>query len=128
MTQVGSLIDRHRAITLGAADQYTPWMDVGESLSGIVVFCIQFNGSWNGTIRFDGAVKQKTAAGVVTFIDDPIAATNLLNGTTVASTTTGGTTTTELWRVDAAGLDGVRAYVSIYAAGSCTVIPSWVRG
>ena len=128
MTLVGTEINRFKPITLGAADQYTSWVDPGTSRAGIVVFCVQFDGSWNATLRFDGAVKQEAAAGTISYISDPIAAVNLLNGTTVASTTTGSTDTTELWRVDASGLDGVRAYVSAYTAGSCTVIASWVQG
>ena len=128
MTVVGTEINRFKAITLGAADQFTSWVDPGTAKAGIVVFAIQFDGSWNATLRFDGAVKQITAAGVVSYIADPVAAVNLLNGTTVASTTTGGASTTELWRVDASGLDGVRCYVSAYTGGSCTVIPSWVQG
>ena len=128
MAVVGTEINRNKAITLGAADQFTHYVDPGVARAGIVVFAIEFNGSWNGTIRFDGAVRQIAASGTVTYVADPIAATNLLNGTTVASTTVGSATTTELWRVDAAALDGVRCYCSVYAAGSCTVTPTWAQG
>ena len=126
---MGTEINRFRPVTLGAVDQFTHWVDVGTAKAGIVVFALQFSGTWNATVTFQGAVKQAAVGtDTVTYISDPIAATNLVNGTTVASTTTGTASETELWRVDAAGLDGVRCYITVYVAGSVTVIPSWVQG
>lgn len=122
MPQVGININRGEPITLDALDEFTPWADVTPHEAGLVTILLQFSGTWNGTVRFDGGVK---VSGTV--VADPIQATNLNTGT-AATTSTGGASVTEIWRVDASALDGVRVYVSAFVAGSVNVTYNWARG
>jgi hypothetical protein len=121
MAQVGLRAEFGIPQTIDAADEISPFVDPGSS-AGLVVFTIVFNGTWNGTLTFQGGVKVNGTMGW-----DPILATNLVSGAT-ATTTVGATTTTERWRIDATGLDGVRVYGTTVTGGSCTVTPTWAMG
>ena len=113
MAVVGTHITIGKPITLGAADEFTPVAEVAGG-PGLVDVCIQFDGSWSGTLRFDRAFKVDG-----TWVYDPILATNLISAAT-ATSTTGGASATETWRVDASG-GGIRVYASVYAAGEADV-------
>ena len=113
MAVVGTHVTLGESITLNAADQFTPPVDIGAG-AGLVQIAIEFDGSWNGTLTFQGGVKIDG-----TYVWDSLLATDLVDAST-GTTTTGGTTTTEIHRVDASGL-AVRVYATTVTAGVAEV-------
>jgi len=122
MAVVGNRITFGKAVTLSAQGEFTQWVSPGDA-SGLVVMTLEFDGDWNATVRFDGGTKQEAAAddnkggAALSFVADPITGTNL-NGVGTATSTAGGASTTEMWRFDVAALDGMRAFISAWTAGT----------
>ena len=121
VVQIGLRTESGIPQTLDATDEHTPLADTGAG-AGLINYTLVFNGSWNGTLQFEGGTK---ISGTLNW--DPIQATNLNSGA-VATTTAGGTTTKEIWRIDSSGLDGVRVYATSVVGGTVTVTPTWTMG
>jgi len=113
MAVIGNYLKIGQSVALDAADEFTHVAEVAGG-AGLVDVCLEFDGSWSGTVRFDRAIKVDGA-----WVYDPITATNL-NGGTEATTSTGGTSAVENWRVDASG-GGIRIYAVSVAAGGVEV-------
>jgi len=110
------------AYTLDAAEEATPWFDAGTS-AGIALITLEFSGTWNGTVTFEGSVVSDGAY----LADDPVTATNI-NGGTTATTSTGGASAVEHWRVDLAGGLAVAVEATTLSAGSVDVTVHMARG
>jgi hypothetical protein len=108
-------------LTITAADDATPPCNSGD-LAALAVITLEFDGSWSGTLTFEGGTLVSGA-----WVWNAIQATNLNDGT-AATTTAGSASTTEQWRVDLAGDLAVRVYGTTVTAGTVDITFHVTRG
>ena len=113
MAVVGTHVTLGESITLSASDQFTPLVDIGVG-AGLIQIAIEFNGTWSGTLTFQGGVKIDG-----TYVWDSLLVTDLVDAST-GTTTTGTAANTEIHRVDASGL-AVRVYATTVTTGLAEV-------